>query len=1224
MRLFLSYTKSINYALWAAFTAVFFVICLFTAVFTLRTTNSPSNITKRVERVLNEKNLQVKKILKNSPPDKLSQLEKNGIIFQYYINDSLVYWSDNSVSELTRDQLRKTEGIQKLPNGWYQIIVLKNGNTKAVGLILIKSQYSFENEYLENSFQKDFSVPEKIDISVGQIPETICTISGTPLFSLNFSEYTVSFDTYTWLLTLLLFFAFFLLCYSIYFFYSSAVWLVDKPWLFVVLFIADVILLRILQGYFQFPKALYSTAFFSPLYYSSSGFLPSAGDYLFNSLIILVLANVLFLKLRKTRPKDGGEVKSGKFKALLAILIIVSAYLFLCHGLDDLVKNSSFSLDLKDISKIGVQSIIGILIAYSLALAFYFISRTAWTFLVHFSRNKKGIVIIGSTLCVFLFDLLFWDIRISGVMAALFGILLLSLLFIHGENSKISPLANSILPMIWMSLLVAVVFNNTGYYKEREERKLIAIKLATGKNPITELLYNKLEHKLLNDSTIFSMINNSDTIREDALIQKIKSEYINDSWNRFTVQITVCVPGKMLKIQPKGYVFDCEQYFGQLIEKVGEKTLNPGLFYLDYGNGIETYLAALTLNNVKTAEKNRQVKIYIEFNAKTPAKDLGYPELLIDRRIMNLPDLGNYSYALYQSGLLVYKTGKFNYDMSIDDYMPSTVRNAFYSSEGIDHYSYRMDKFRVLVISKKENSFLEILSPASYLFIIFSFLTLFLNLIFRPSMLPGFSFLTLKSRFQLANVGIIVVSFLILGCLLLYSLIRLNNLKNMDSFSERTLSVMTEMQEKYGDKPNLAKLENGILEENLQQISGMFYTDVNLYSPSGTLIVSSRPQVFDEGLISGRMNYEALMDLKTNRQSIFFRDEQIGSYKYTSAYFPLLNYKNEILSYINLPFFSRQEDLKKEINDFLVAFMNLYILFILLSVFFSIAISRYLSAPLGLLVSRMEGFKLGKRNEKIIWHHHDEIGRLVEEYNSLIDELAFSADQLAKSERESAWREMARQVAHEIKNPLTPMKLSVQHLRKTWDDKSDDFNIRLQHFTRIMTEQIDSLAAIATEFSDFAKMPLPISEELDLIEILNSVMSMYNGLENIQISLETNEKSAFIIGDRKQLARVFTNLLNNAIQAISATEKGRIRIGIQLKKNQYIIEIEDNGNGIPDELFDRIFQPNFTTKSGGAGLGLAIVRGIIRNMEGDVNFVSAKNKTVFTVIIPIHYEILSG
>ncbi len=135
---------------------------------------------------------------------------------------------------------------------------------------------------------------------------------------------------------------------------------------------------------------------------------------------------------------------------------------------------------------------------------------------------------------------------------------------------------------------------------------------------------------------------------------------------------------------------------------------------------------------------------------------------------------------------------------------------------------------------------------------------------------------------------------------------------------------------------------------------------------------------------------------------------------------------------------------------------------------------------------------------------------------------------------------------------------------------------------------------------------------------------MYNGLENIQISLETNEKSAFIIGDRKQLARVFTNLLNNAIQAISATEKGRIRIGIQLKKNQYIIEIEDNGNGIPDELFDRIFQPNFTTKSGGAGLGLAIVRGIIRNMEGDVNFVSAKNKTVFTVIIPIHYEILSG
>jgi nitrogen fixation/metabolism regulation signal transduction histidine kinase len=241
----------------------------------------------------------------------------------------------------------------------------------------------------------------------------------------------------------------------------------------------------------------------------------------------------------------------------------------------------------------------------------------------------------------------------------------------------------------------------------------------------------------------------------------------------------------------------------------------------------------------------------------------------------------------------------------------------------------------------------------------------------------------------------------------------------------------------------------------------------------------------------------------------------------------------------------------------------------------------------------------------------------------LIDELAFSADQLAKSERESAWREMARQVAHEIKNPLTPMKLSVQHLRKAWDEQSGDFNQRLQRFTRIMTEQIDSLSAIATEFSDFAIMPLPVSEELDIIEIITSVISMYTGMENIEINLETSETSARTTGDRKQLVRVFTNLLNNATQAISNKEKGLIKIAVYKRVKTYVIDIADNGNGIPDELAGMIFLPNFTTKSGGAGLGLAIVRGIIINMGGDITFVSGKDGTVFTVTIPLIYDTIS-
>ena len=1231
--------KSINYALLALLSGIFFVLCLITAEFILIRRNKPEQISSRLEQVLHRKELQAKNILninsydflqtskqkgQNNFPESLPDIRKNGIALQYYLHDSLVFWSDNSVDELKSNQLEKEDNIQKLPNGWYQVLVFKKGNIKTVCLILIKYEYSFENEYLENTFQKDFDIPENIGISHELVKNPVCSVNGTPLFSLDFTGYTPSYDHYVFLLFFLFLSAFFSLSFAIYFLYSAIEWLRKKPWLFVICFIADVALLRLLQMYFTFPASLYSTVWFSPLYYSSSVFLPSAGDYLINSLIMLMVAYVAFVKLYREKPIPGRQLASGIFNGWKAVLFILAIYMLLCYGLNDLIRNSSFFLDLKDISKIGLQSLIGLLIAYLLSMAFYLFSRTAGSYTVNADSKTKVIFISITAICVFLVSIFWWNTINAIILAILFAAFLSLIFFYYNENIKSSPFANIILPMIWMAVLVAAVFNYAGYSKEREERKLIAMKLATEKNPVTELFYNKLERKLLSDSLILVMSKDTDAVREGALVKRIKTEYIRNYWNRFTVQITVCPPGKMLRIQPRGYVFDCQQYFRQVCEKVGEKTANPNLFYLDYETGIETYLAVLNPHDSVVNSKDQGILIYIEFTAKTPAKDLGYPELLIDRRIMNIPDLGNYSYALYQSGSLVYKTGKYAYTMGLNDLIPSSDSAPFFNSAGMDHFRFNMNKSRVLVISKKDDSFLGVISPASYLFILFSFLSLFLNLIFRPSILREFSFMTLKSRFQLANVGIIVVSFLILGCLLLYFLIRLNNLKNMDSFTERTLSVISDMQNDFGDKENFNKPDKTFLEEDLQKLSGMFYTDVNVYSPNGKLILSSRPQVFDEGLISGRMNIGALADLRSNRQSVFFQDEKIGAYDYISAYFPLLNDKNELLAYINLPFFSRQEDLKKEINDFLVAFMNLYILFILISVFISIAISRYLSAPLRILVSRMEGFQLGERNEKISWNHHDEIGRLVEEYNRLIDELAFSADQLAKSERESAWREMAKQVAHEIKNPLTPMKLSVQHLRKAWDDKSDDFNLRIQRFTKIMTDQIDSLSAIASEFSDFAKMPLPVAEDIDLVEILNSILSMYSGLDKIQISLKTSEKNASIIGDKKQLVRVFTNLFNNAIQAISNTERGLIKVVVRKQESSYAIDIEDNGNGIPDELAEKIFLPNFTTKSGGAGLGLAIVREIIRSMGGEVNFASGKNGTVFTVTIPIHYEKISG
>ena len=1223
----------INYAIFSYLTGFIFLISILFFEYYFRLRNDPDRITKIIEETLKQKEIygitKVKEIIysnnaydilreKNHDKIKFPEISKDGLTFQFYLNDSLVFSPDNSLAELNKSELGDRHSVMKLNNGWYDIITTQKDSLKVTILILLKYNYSFENEFLSNSFQNDFNAPDEIGISKAFSDRIVRSFSGQKLFSLVFKDFQASYDSYTFILLLFLLFGFISFSLAFYFSYTSFHWLRNKPWLFVFCFTVDVLILRLLQIAVKFPSQLYSTELFSPLLYSSSFFLPSAGDYLVNSILLLVISFVIYKKLSSEIANRTCIYSCRQVYLLIPFIFILLAFVLITLAFDDIVKNSSFSLDLKNISTVSWNSLIGFIIVFILSLSFFLLTKLAGAFARSIKGNKQTMVLLTALIAVIYFFIgrEIWDLQIVVCTTCLLIAYLFLMLFWTQEQVNPWPFSNLLLPLIWVSVLAALMFNNANFYREREERKLIAVKLATGKNPVTEMMYGQLEHKLLNDSVIREMIKSTNTKTEEEIIKRIKTNYIKGYWNRFVVQITVCSPGKLLKIQPKGYLDDCAQYFKRVNEKFGEKTAHPNLFYLDYGTGNENYLAVFNPDDNDTSKVSQPTKIFIELTAKIPVKDLGYPELLMDKRIMNFPEIGSYSYALYQYGSLVYRTGKYPYKQMLVQVLQPSAGKLFFDSDGMNHYKYRMDKSRLLIISRSNDNILATISPVSYLFIMFSFLTLILNLLVRPGVVRRFSLLTLKNRFQIANVGIIVLSFLLMGCLLVYFLIRLNNLKNTDSFTERTLSVMSEMQDKYSEQDKFDRFDRSGLEEELIRLSNIFYTDLNVYSPEGKIIISSKPQIFDEGLISGRMNSRALNELTKGMQTLYFQDEKIGSYSYRSAYFSLFNDKNDLLAYINLPFFARQEDLKREVSDFLVAFMNLYVLFILLSVFISYVISRYLSAPLSMLVSRMKAVQLGKQNAKINWKKQDEIGRLVNEYNRMIDELEKSAEQLARSERESAWREMARQVAHEIKNPLTPMKLSVQHLQKAWDEKSGDFTTRIQKFSKVMSNQIDSLAHIASEFSDFAKMPAAVKENIDLIDLISSVASMYYGLPNIKLELDSSLSSAKISGDQKQLIRAFTNLLNNAIQAIGDKENGKILISVNKEIKNFVIHIEDNGRGISEEVAGKIFLPNFTTRSGGTGLGLAIVQEIIHGMNGEVKFSSSEKGTVFTIMLP--------
>jgi nitrogen fixation/metabolism regulation signal transduction histidine kinase len=240
----------------------------------------------------------------------------------------------------------------------------------------------------------------------------------------------------------------------------------------------------------------------------------------------------------------------------------------------------------------------------------------------------------------------------------------------------------------------------------------------------------------------------------------------------------------------------------------------------------------------------------------------------------------------------------------------------------------------------------------------------------------------------------------------------------------------------------------------------------------------------------------------------------------------------------------------------------------------------------------------------------------------MIDELSRSAELLAKSERESAWREMAKQVAHEIKNPLTPMKLSVQHLQKAWDEKTDNWDERLLRFTQTIIEHIDTLSAIASEFSDFAKMPQKKEEKLDLSVAIRKSLDLFSDIENISFSYKSfPEPPYYVYADKNQLIRVFNNLIQNAVQAIGHDKDGSIQINLEREGSEYRINIADNGPGIPEDMVDKIFSPSFTTKSSGMGLGLALVKSIILEAGGSIHFESsADTGTVFTISIPVYQD----
>jgi nitrogen fixation/metabolism regulation signal transduction histidine kinase len=295
------------------------------------------------------------------------------------------------------------------------------------------------------------------------------------------------------------------------------------------------------------------------------------------------------------------------------------------------------------------------------------------------------------------------------------------------------------------------------------------------------------------------------------------------------------------------------------------------------------------------------------------------------------------------------------------------------------------------------------------------------------------------------------------------------------------------------------------------------------------------------------------------------------------------------------------------------------VLLFLVSIIVAVFISNQITRPLVVIQENLQKMQLGKRNEPIVYNKMDEIGSLVKEYNKKVEELSVSADLLARSERESAWREMAKQIAHEIKNPLTPMKLNIQHLQRARGE-GEEFRKYIERISATLIEQIDNLSNIATEFSNFAKIPTARNQVFLLAEQLQKVIALFESHDQVEISFYSNGlENIQVNADREQLSRAIINLIKNGIQSIPENIVGEINIFLSRRDHMAVISVTDNGTGIPEELRDKLFSPSFTTKTSGMGLGLAIVKNIVENFAGKIWFETDMEKgTTFFLEIPVY------
>ena len=911
-----------------------------------------------------------------------------------------------------------------------------------------------------------------------------------------------------------------------------------------LIFITGITLLRLLCFYLG-NLSPYSE-FFQPTIYADRGLFTSIGNLLLNNLYISFVAIAIYMMRAKIKEliREGGWKKT----LLVSLLVIVPILLFLYINftLRSLISNSSIVMELHRVTELSLYTL----------------------------------------LCYLSYALLFLALMFSFQVVG-------TVLGLRREWTFFSPRYILIYSII-VSLYTLLTISSLSLNKEKQWSTLLASRLSVERDLGLELELRSVEDKLRADpmpAVLLSLPQENMRLIE----MRFSELYFHQIRQKYLINLSVCRPSESILVS--NVEVGCLDYFDEKLRQYDAVPIADGssFFYLSNFNGRVGYLGVFTY-----LTSSGTVNLYIEINSRFEDEPAGYPDRLSDYQPDELNIPGVYSYAKYKNGRLVFYNGRYDYPMHEKEIEDEVNRK--------DNYVHVINKVTddtTVVISRHRRTIFPYVVSLSYIVLFFSFFFFLIVRLKRARIKATAAMKTrrrsLGGRLNFLISTILIMTFAALAVGSIWYNLSNYRFTNRMQMEEKIQTVRKTFSSYFAYVQSYTDANANDIYAVMDRLANETKADINLYDPNGRLIRSTKQELFQKYILSSRMNPKAYEDIVIKERSQIFNKEKVGSFSFYSLYTPIYNDNGKLIAIANIPYFAKGGDSSGELPYVVATIINISILLALIALFFASLLSSRITRPISNISNRMKYMDVSSKPEHINYSSNDELGALVESYNKMVDDLAESTKKIAEDSRQKTWSEMARRIAHEIKNPLTPMQLSIQRLINLKRKNSPGWEDKLEDIAKSLLEQIDILSNTASEFSSFAKFYVENNSVFNLTEVIKDQTTLFDNREMVRVSFSYESEHCMVNTRKGQIIRVLVNLISNAVQSLESSDQmGFVRISLESDGEFYRVNVDDNGDGVAEENQKNLFQPNFTTKSSGNGLGLAISKSIIEQSGGRI------------------------